>query len=156
MSSKAINTLLLLLLFGAVTYIFIRQPTKEVEIKETVTYRDSIVRDTIRDTVFFVEKQTVVRNDTLVVNDTIYKLLPISRYEFNDSTYRFVVEGYNVKPILLETYPTTRYIMKEKIVNTVTKPKRITSGISIGAGMFYGTKGLDVGLYVGYGVNVRL
>lgn len=147
---KTATVVLFFLFLAAMVYIFFRPQIRVEQGSEIVVYRDSIVRDTIRDTVFFVEKQTVVRNDTLVVNDTIYKLLPISRYEFNDSTYRFVVEGYNVKPILLETYPVTYYRFKE-----TTKQKRVTNGWNIGVGAFYGTKGFDLGVYVGYGVLVR-
>lgn len=154
MSTKITNILLLLLLVGAVVYIFIRPPTKEVEIKETITYHDSIVRDTLRDTTLKIVTQYVVRYDTLTLNDTIYKLLPISLYEFRDSSYRFVVEGYNVKPILLETYPITHYITTERI-KEITRERRINHGMNLGIGAFYGTKGFDVGVYVGYGVTIK-
>lgn len=154
MSTKKVNTLLLLLLIGAVVYLFIRQPTKEVEIKETVTYRDSIVRDTIRDTLIKKVSEKVVRYDTSWISDTVYHRLPISSYEFRDTSYRFVVEGYNVKPILFETFPITHYITTERI-KEITKERRINHGLNMGVGAFYGTKGLDVGVYVGYGVTVK-
>lgn len=154
MSTKVTNILLLLLLVGAVASILIRQPTKKIEIKETITYRDSIVRDTLRDTTLKIVTKYVVRYDTLTINDTIYKLLPISSYEFRDSSYRFIVEGYNVKPILLETYPITHYITTERI-KEITKERRINHGMNLGIGAFYGTKGFDVGVYVGYGITVK-
>lgn len=153
---KTTNIVLMMLLLGSLIYIFTNSANVKTERTEVVITRDSIVRDTIRDTVPKYVTRQFIRYDTITVNDTINVYLPISTYEFRDSTYRLVVEGYDVKPLLIETYPITHYIMKERIINTVTKPKRITSGISIGAGMFYGTKGLDVGLYVGYGVNIRL
>lgn len=153
---KTTNIVLFGLLIIALVYIFTRSPGVKTERIEVEIIRDSIVRDTIRDTVPKYVTRYLTRYDTLTIKDTIPIYVPISRYEFRDSTYRFVVEGYNVKPLLMETYPITHYVMKEKIVNTVTKPKRITSGINIGAGMFYGTKGVDIGLYVGYGVTIRL
>lgn len=155
MSTKTINILLLLLLMGAVAYLFIRQPTKEVMVRESVVYRDSVVRDTLRDTTLKIVTQYVVRYDTLAVNDTIYKLLPISRYEFSDTSYRFTVEGYNVKPILLETYPITHYITTER-TKEVVRERRINHGLNVGVGAFFGTKGFDVGVYVGYGFTINL
>lgn len=146
----------MMLLLGSLIYIFTSPDKVKTERTEVVITHDSIVRDTIRDTVPKYVTRQIIRYDTITVNDTVNVYVPISTYEFRDSTYRLVVEGYDVRPLIIETYPITHYIMKEKIVNTVMKPKRITSGISIGAGMFYGTKGLDVGLYVGYGVNIRL
>lgn len=153
---KTTNIALIMLLLGSLIYISTNSLNVKTERTEVIVTRDSIVRDTIRDTVpKYITKQ-IIRHDTITVNDTINVYVPISTYEFRDSTYRLVIEGYNVKPLLIETYPITHYIMKERVVNTATKPKRITSGINIGAGMFYGTKGFDVGLYVGYGVNIRL
>lgn len=153
MSTKTINITLLLLLIGTVAYIlFGSRP--QIEIKETITTRDSIVRDTIRDTIIKKVSEKVVRHDTIRINDTVYYRLPISYYEFRDTSYRFVVEGYNVKPILLETYPITHYITTARI-KEITKERRINHGMNLGIGAFYGTKGFDVGVYVGYGITVK-
>lgn len=129
-------------------------PSPKVEVKEVVKIRDSLVCDTLRDTVFKTITKYVVRHDTVRINDTVYQLIPITRHEFKDSSYWFVVDGYGVKPIFLETYPQTRYITTE-IVRKETKIQRLTHGVNLGVGMLYGTKGLDVGFYVGYGITVK-
>lgn len=152
MSVKTANILLLFLLLGTLVFIFVRVPV--VEVKESVSVRDSIVRDTIRDTLFRSVSETVVRYDTIRINDTIYHFIPITRYEFSDTTYRFVVEGYNVRPLLIETYPVTHYITVERLTE-VTRQKQLVHGFNAGVGAFYGTKGLDVGFYVGYGMILK-
>lgn len=119
-------------------------PRKDRVVIETVTYRD-----TIRDTVPKLVTKYVTRYDTIILSDTQYLYLPISRYEFRDTNYRIVVDGYNVKPLLIETYEVTN------IVTNKRKERRISFSPVVGFGVVYGTKGLDIGLIAGVGLKLN-
>lgn len=133
---KWINLLLLLL----VIYLFTcSSPVRESQ-TQTIIYRD-----TIRDTVPKLVTKYITRYDTVLVNDTQFVYLPISTYEYKDTNYRIVVEGYQVKPLLIETYPITKVI----------REKKVRFAPIIGVGAIYGTKGLDVGIIAGVGVTFQ-
>lgn len=133
---KFFNLLLLLL----VIYLF----TCSSPVKEHPT-QTIIYRDTIRDTIPKLVTKYITRYDTVLVNDTQFVYLPISTYEFKDTNYRIIVEGYNVKPLLIETYPITK----------IVREKRLRFSPILGVGAIYGTKGLDIGIIAGVGVTFR-
>ncbi len=147
---KNIIILLLLLLLG--WQLLKPNRVNEIVSHKTVT-RDSLVRDTICDTILIMDKSEIVRLDTLIFRDTIEVSIPISRYEFKGEDYKFVVEGYNVKPISMEHYPITHYKFTS---DKYFSEKRISFGIIVGVGGIYGVKGADFGLIYGIGFRYRL
>lgn len=155
MANKSTN-ILLLLLFIAIGVIFFYPCSKPIT-KKTIITRDSIVRDTIRDTIPIpypiVGKE---KRDTLWQKDTIYIPIYFTQMEYKTKDYKVVIEGYCPKLVSIETYPVTHFITKEVTIEKELSPPRITHGLNIGTGLFYGTKGIDVGLYIGYGLTINL
>lgn len=148
MIDKVKNVLLGLLLIFFLWWLAMGRTYENEEINTSITL---LKRDTVRDTIFKAAKEYVVRIDTLHLADTVFVELPISRYEFKDKNYNFVVEGFNVSPILLDTYPTTQLVTKT--IKLPEPSKKISCGFILGLGTIYGTKGLDVGLIAGVGLK---
>lgn len=131
--------------------LFAQPDVVEVERVEYDTIvRTEVVADTIeRLKVVYrtLPSVEVVRTDTLVVRDTVWVALPISRYTFADSLYKCEVEGYEVSLKRMEVYPKTVYRTQ-----VVTKPSRWGVGVQVG----YGLSREGLSPYVGVGVNYNL
>lgn len=156
MPTKTINIILFLILIMSLIGIFVRH-LPPLEIRETTITRDSIIRDTIRDTMSIPYKVTVKgERDTLWQKDTVYVPVYFTQIEYKTDRYKIVIEGYRPKLLSVETYPVTHFITTEKRIETILPPQRITHGLNIGVGAFYGTKGFDMGLYVGYGLTINM
>lgn len=126
---------------------------KVVEV-ERVEYDTIVKREVVADTIERVKvvyrnlpSVEVVRNDTIVVRDTVCVAVPISRYTFADSLYKCEVEGYEVSLKRMEVYPKTVYRTQ-----VVTKPSRCGIGVQVG----YGMSREGVSPYIGVGVSYNL
>lgn len=130
------------------------QATPEVVEIERVEYDTIVKREVVADTIECVKvvyrnlpNVEIVRNDTIVVRDTVRVAVPISRYTFADSLYKCEVEGYDVSLKRIEVYPKTIYR-----TNIVREPSRWGLGVQVG----YGMSREGVSPYVGVGVNYNL
>lgn len=128
--------------------------TPEVVEVERVEYDTIVQREVVADTIERVKvvyrnlpSVEVVRNDTIVVRDTVRVAVPISRYTFADSLYKCEVEGYEVSLKRMEVYPKTVYRTQ-----VVTKPSRWGIGVQVG----YGMSREGVSPYIGVGVSYNL
>lgn len=128
--------------------------TPEVVEIERVEYDTIVKREVVADTIERLKvvyrnlpSVEVVRNDTIVVRDTVRVAVPISRYTFADSLYKCEVEGYDVSLKRMEVYPRTIYR-----TNIVREPSRWGVGVQVG----YGMSREGVSPYVGVGVNYNL
>lgn len=128
--------------------------TPEVVEIERVEHDTIVKREVVADTIERVKvvyrnlpSVEIVRNDTIVVRDTVRVAVPISRYTFADSLYKCEVEGYDVSLKRMEVYPKTIYR-----TNIVREPSRWGIGVQVGYGM--SREGLSP--YVGVGVSYNL
>lgn len=127
-----------------------------VIIKEQITRRDSIVRDTVREIITQPRELIIIeQRDTLWLRDTTLIPVYFNQLEYKTDRYKIIIEGYHPKLISVETYPITHFVTIDRVVERNVKKRRITSGINVGAGLLYGTKGIDIGLYIGYGLSVH-
>lgn len=131
--------------------LFAQPDVVEVERVEYDTIvRTEVVADTIeRVKVVYrtLPSVEVVRNDTIIVRDTVRVAVPISRYTFSDSLYKCEVEGYEVSLKRMEVFPKTIYR-----TTIVREPSRWGVGVQVGYGLC--REGLSP--YVGLGVNYNL
>lgn len=129
---------------------FAKPDVVEVERVEVDTI---VMREVVADTIERVKvvyrelPTTIVRNDTIVVHDTVRVAVPISRYTFSDSLYRCEVSGYDVELERMEVYPRTVYR-----TTTVAKPNRWGVGIQVG----YGASKDGLSPYIGVGVQYNI
>ncbi|MFI3331408.1 MAG: hypothetical protein R3Y38_06345 [Rikenellaceae bacterium] len=122
---------------------------------ENVTMHE-IRYDTLR--IFTPRCDTVYNFDTVIrvlpgvlVRDTVRVYVPLKRYDFaKEGVYKASVTGYDVTLQSIEVYPKTVTVTK-----TITERKLFTHGLQLGVGAVCGTKGLDLGIYVGYGFSVN-
>ena len=128
--------------------------TPEVVEVERVEYDTIVKREVVADTIERVKvvyrnlpSVEIVRNDTIVVRDTVRVAVPISRYTFADSLYKCEVEGYDVSLKRMEVYPRTVYR-----TNIVQKPSRWGIGVQVGCGA--SKDGLSP--YVGVGIQYNI
>ncbi len=150
-----LNIIIIVLLLTIIGWQYLSKRPDVIHTTETVV-RDTIIRDTIRDTIFTNIESEIIRIDTLIYRDTINIPIPIQKYEFRDSSYHFVVEGFRVKPISLEFYPTTRYIEKESTNSIYYNERRLSFGLIIGVGGIYNREGVDFGVIYGVGLKIRI
>lgn len=150
---RSSNTLYIVGLVAAffVGYYF---STPEVVEVERVEYDTIVQREVVADTIERVKvvyrnlpSVEVVRNDTIIVRDTVHVAVPISRYTFADSLYKCEVEGYDVSLKRMEVYPKTIYR-----TNIVREPSRWGFGVQVG----YGMSREGVSPYIGVGVSYNL
>jgi hypothetical protein len=141
--------------------------TKKPEIIETTTIKtDTLyVKNTVRDTLTQVKYQSIIRHDTLLVdniiykNDTTYIQLPIEHKHYNNTlveqndtiVYDAYISGYKAH---LDSIAIN--YNKAHIVTTIThqKIKRWTYGVQAGAG--YGLINGKPDVFVGIGVQYNL
>lgn len=111
------------------------------------------IRDTVRLSVPEQVLKTVslVRYDTLVLYDTVFVKLPIESKEYRTDQFYALVEGYNPRLSYIEVYPQTKIVTRQVSL----PPSRFSHGVNLGGGVIYGTKGLDLGFYVGYGLTFK-
>ena len=128
--------------------------TPEVVEIERVEYDTIVQREVVADTIEKVRvvyrnlpSVEVVRNDTIIVHDTVRVAVPISRYTFADSLYKCEVEGYDVSLKRMEVYPRTIYR-----TNIVRQPSRWGIGVQVG----YGASKHGLSPYVGVGVQYNI
>lgn len=127
-----------------------------VEIVRYDTLPQIVHIDTVRDTLLVPKYVYVKRFDTIrdtMDGNPIYLPVPISSYLFtDDSTYRFEMEGYNVKARSIEVYPRTITQTVIERVSVPAKQKRWGIGPQIG----FGYNGREWMPYVGVGIQYNL
>lgn len=150
---KSLPWILLCLLIGLVVWMRCNPHDPS-----TVYIKGDIVRirDTIRDTIPILVKETLKRTDTVylpilidtttdraVEGDSVPVIIPITSKEYKTDDYRAVVSGYKPSLDLMEVYPET------EIITLKPKQKRWGFGLQVGYGY-------PDGLYVGGGVSYNL
>ena len=155
MTTNRINTILVLLLLVAGYLLMSREPPT-VKIVESTVIRDTTIIDTTIINISYPIFNKIVRIDTIEISDTLKVYIPISKQTFKGKGYEITTEGYKTKLLKVVLSSETRYI--DKLVNTeiTLPPRRISHGLNFGIGLMYGSKGLDFGAYVGYGITIRL
>lgn len=104
-----------------------------VNVKDTtiynVEYRDTTIYNIQKKDSVITDYTLVPANDTVIINDTVYIVLPLSAYHFGDSLVDIYVTGYNVT---LDSFLLHR---REMIVTTqkevVIQPKRLTTNVGV-------------------------
>lgn len=136
--------------------------------RSSPTFNDSIVRDTIIDTIQYrlpvpvdslVLRTEVVKlpiYDTIVSKDidsirvdSVYVGIPIQQKEYSDSAYHAWVSGYKVSLDSINVYPKT--IVETHRIRE--PPKRWGLGIQVGAG-YCGDK--TIRPYIGVGISYNI
>lgn len=130
---------------------------------------DSIVRDTIIDTITYRQPRPVdsvilryktvklptvdtifTKGEDTVRVDSVYVEIPIQQKEYEDSTYHAWVSGFNVNLDSISVFPKTITITHR----IREPPKRWGLGIQLGAG-YYGDQ-RKFGPYIGVGVSYNI
>ena len=155
MTINKINITLLLLLFVA-GYLLINREPSPVKIVQSTIVRDTTIIDTLTITEFKYVTKEFVRVDTLTIRDSITVYVPISQKRYKGIGYDILAEGYNVELLEVNIFPEKHYIDKIVSRETTLVPPKISHGFNFGIGLMYGSKGLDFGAYVGYGITIRL
>lgn len=158
--NKNLAISVLLLALGALVAICIRQGAELREMRsKQVTVGDTIVvTDTIRDSVPYPVKETVIKykelpiicymdneTDTIEVHDTIY--LPIMQKYYSAKDYEAWVSGYEPSLDSIRIFQRTEYIpvvMMEKAKSKIAVVGGVTTGV-----MWGGKVNVGVGLTVG-------
>lgn len=132
------------------------KPAEQINMVHYDTLPPIVRIDTVRDTLLVPKYVQVERFDTIrdtVDGNPIYLPVPISSYLFtDDSTYKFEMEGYNVKARSIEVYPRTVTQTVIERVEVPGKPKRWGIGPQIG----FGYNGREWMPYVGVGIQYNL
>lgn len=154
MTKKDLYWLLALIILIILSICITRKQSHPYPTQTTINKRDTIViRDTVRisDTKTVLKNTHTIRYDTIILHDTIIIDLPIESREYQSDDFYALIEGYNPQLKYIEVYPKTQ-IITEKIA---LPAKRLSHGLNLGTGIIYGTKGLDLGFYIGYGFTLK-
>lgn len=94
-----------------------------------VTYRDTIIYNVHKKDSVITDYTLVPLHDSIIINDTVYIVLPLSAYHFSDSLADIYVTGYNVT---LDSF----LLHRKEVIVTVQKdiiipPKRLTANVGI-------------------------
>ena len=75
--------------------IFLKEEYRDTTIFN-VTYRDTIIYNVHKKDSVITDYTLVPLHDSIIINDTVYIVLPLSAYHFSDSLADIYVTGYNV------------------------------------------------------------
>lgn len=129
---------------------------QKVEVKpEVIIKRDTIYKtDTIYKEKPVYKTLVKVEKDTVYVHDTIRVILDRETKIYEDSTYSLQISGINADLDWIKTYPTTKYIYEEKVVQMPYKQPLFEFKPSIGVG--YGLLNNKIDIYVGGSLQINL
>ncbi|MBO7287335.1 MAG: hypothetical protein J6U85_03795 [Bacteroidales bacterium] len=110
---------------GGISYNEVRRDTTIFN----VTYRDTIIYNVHKKDSVITDYTLVPLHDSIIINDTVYIVLPLSAYHFSDSLADIYVTGYNVT---LDSF----LLHRKEVIVTVQKdiiipPKRLTANVGI-------------------------
>lgn len=145
---------LLLILFTGRGCNSSKQMVEQLVKTDTLRISDTLVIfDTLRiiqPKPYYVE---VVRTDTLIHKDTLKIPIPIEQKTYQTDDYKAVIEGYKPSLIRMDLYKKETFIRDTiTIKNSIVRTKSARWAVSIGAGIGYGTKGIEpyIGINAGY------
>lgn len=129
---------------------------QKVEVKpEVIIKRDTIYKtDTIYKEKPVYKTLVKVEKDTVYVHDTIRVVLDRETKIYEDSTYALQISGINADLDWIKTYPTTKYIHEEKVVQIAQKQPLFEFKPSVGIG--YGLINNKIDIYVGGSLQINL
>lgn len=116
------------LLREAKSEIFLKEEYRDTTIFN-VTYRDTIIYNVHKKDSVITDYTLVPLHDSIIINDTVYIVLPLSAYHFSDSLADIYVTGYNVT---LDSF----LLHRKEVIVTVQKdiiipPKRLTANVGV-------------------------
>lgn len=124
---------------------------------EIIMKRDTVI---VHDTVFF--EKPVVKTIVKVEKDTVYiptedKNIILDRETkiYEDSTFRAQISGIKANLDWVETYPVTKYITTEKVVQIKEKQPLIQFKPVVGIGYGVFNKAPDVFVGAGLTINIK-
>ena len=125
-------------------------PTDTITIVKTDTLR---IAEPVPVYKYIKEKEYVTITDSLLVYDTITKVIELPReyLVYKDTSYRAVVSGVQPRLDSIEVYSKT---IKETITKTIQVPDKKRWGFGLQAG--YGYNGRKFSPYIGAGVQINL
>lgn len=101
-------------------------------------------------------KDTLFRNKTIIVNDTVYVERRYNDFIFNDPYYTLFVNAIDVKKYKLDIHKTdTITFTKEIEIPIYVKPKKPIFYYGIGLGVGYGLFTKKPDLYIGMNAGFR-
>lgn len=108
--------------------IFLKEEYRDTTIFN-VTYRDTIIYNVHKKDSVITDYTLVPLHDSIIINDTVYIVLPLSAYHFSDSLADIYVTGYNVT---LDSF----LLHRKEVIVTVQKdiiipPKRLTANVGV-------------------------
>ena len=118
-------------------------------VRDTIVIRDVRVDTVYRERIVYraLPAVEIVKNDTIVLLDTVYVAIPIDTYVAKDSLYYVEATGYDVRFKRIEVYPTTKYHTQ-----TIYQPRRVSVGLQAG----YGASKQGLSPYIGVGIQYNL
>lgn len=143
----------LFVIIAVILAFFAGRYTHAPEIKESIIRDTTVIVDMEPDTVHLVSTQVVklpvvqTVRDTVVQIDSVFVRVPISEYQFSDSTFRAVLTGYDVRLKEMNVFQTTRY-------KTITEKKKSRFGFGLQVG--YGVMGGKFMPYLGVGGSFNI
>lgn len=125
--------------------------TRTVTVYDTIPYHYAVPKDSVvlRYETHYLPlylPQSAIRRDTVTVTDSVEVVVPITRKEYSDSTYRLWISGYAATLDSIHTY--TRHDYTTTTLSPI-KPKHWHFGMTTGVAMT--TKGVQP--YVGVGIT---
>lgn len=126
-----------------------------------INHQPHFVNMTQTDTVIkidtFIEEKPIPVNvyvretDTIYINDTVYKVIPIESKIYSTNQYKVQISGFKANLDYIEVYPKEVYIYEEKVAQNTPK-WQITHGVQFGVG--YGLLNNKLDFYLGYGFQL--
>lgn len=153
---KILTLLIISLLFniGMAIHIGHHHSNPDTIIKTEVKF-DTIVRFKYNTDTIYV-KDTLFRNKTITINDTVYVERRYNDFIFNDPYYTLFVNAIDVKKYKLDIHKTdTISFTKEVEIPIYVKPKKPDLYIGIGLGVGYGLFTKKPDLYIGMNAGFR-
>ena len=150
------------LIFLGYTFCYYQHKQDCVEdiVKEVQVIKEKVVRDTIfSEKPVYINKQ-IIRTDTVqlydIKQDSVKVELPYIRKEYQDSTYRAWVSGFqDVNLDSIEVYQKTKTIQINS-TNYITKYKNRPFSVGIQAGYGYDFMNKRSSPFIGIGVQYNL
>ena len=150
------------LIFLGYTFCYYQHKQDCVEdiVKEVQVIKEKVVRDTIfSEKPVYINKQ-IIRTDTVqlydIKQDSVKVELPYIRKEYQDSTYRAWVSGFqDVNLDSIEVYQKTKTIQINN-TNYITKYKNRPFSVGIQAGYGYDFMNKRSSPFIGIGVQYNL